>query len=149
VVGRALRTRPPLRLVAALPLVLLAGCAGNPPQVCSLVLLESSVTADLSGLDVDLRSLDAVLCVEDDCATPDNWSGDHPAGGIVYRADPDIPRGDEVEVRVVLTDPETGAEVYLGSGPVPVEMVEPNGPGCGETRTLPTVTAEPDGTLRA
>ncbi len=143
-VRRALRIRP-----AAVLLIGLAGCGNGPPQVCSLVMLESSVTADLSGLDVDLRSVDAVLCVEDDCAAPDAWSRDRPAGGAVRRDDPDVPRGDEVEVRVVLTDPSTGAEVYRGSGTVPVEVVEPNGPGCGETRLLPAVTAEPDGTLRA
>lgn len=142
-VRRALHIRP-----AAVLLIALAGCGNGPPQVCSLVLLESSVAADLSGLDVDLRSVDAVLCVGDDCAAPHD-SGEHPAGGIVQWVGPDIPRGDEVEVQVVLTDPGTGAEVYRGSGTVPVEVVEPNGPGCGETRVLPTVTAEPDGTLRA
>ncbi|MDT0276421.1 hypothetical protein [Blastococcus goldschmidtiae] len=143
-VRRALRIRP-----AAVLLIGLAGCGNGPPQVCSLVMLESSVAADLSGLDVDLRSVDAVLCVEDDCAAPDPWSGDAPPGDTVRRVGPDIPRGDEVQVRIVLTDSGTGAEVYRGSGAVPVEVVEPNGPGCGETPVLPTVTADPDGTLRS
>ena len=103
------------------------------------------MAVDVRGLDVDPATVDALLCVEDDC---DALSG--PAdGGIVRRIGPDVPRADEVEVRLVLTDPGTGAEVYRGSGTVSVEVVEPNGAGCGETRTLPTVTAERDGTLRA
>ncbi|SDE85097.1 hypothetical protein SAMN05660485_01858 [Blastococcus fimeti] len=132
-----------------MPLGLLAGCTGGAPQVCSLVMLESSLAVDLSGLDVDLRSVDAVLCVEGDCGAPAPWAEGGPAGGIVSRIGPDVPRRDEVEVRVVLTDPGTGTEVYRGSGTVPVEVVEPNGPGCGETRVLPTVVAAPGGTLRA
>lgn len=136
-------------MLAALPLGLLAGCTGGPPQACGLVMLESSVAVDLSGLDVDLRSVDAALCVADDCGAPAAWSEGSPAGGIISRIGPDIPRGDEVDVRVVLTDPGTGIELYRGSGAVPVDVVEPNGPGCGETRTLATVVADPDGTLRS
>lgn len=132
-----------------MPLGLLAGCSGGPPQVCTLVMLESSVAVDLSRLDIDLRSVDAVLCVANDCGAPAPWSEGGPAAGITSRTVPDIPRGDEVDVRVVLTDPGTGAELYRGSGAVPVDVVEPNGPGCGETRTLPTVIADLDGTLRS
>lgn len=145
-VRRVLRGRSPLRLAAVLPLAVLTACTGGPPQACSLVMLESSVAVDLSGLDVDLRSVDVALCVANDCGT---WSQGSPAGGIISRIGPDIPRGDDVDVRVVLTDSSTGIELYRGSGAVPVDTVEPNGPGCGETRTLPTAIADPDGTLRS
>jgi hypothetical protein len=110
-------------------------------------MLVGSVTVDVGALDVDARTVDALLCVEDECAARDRGYGDG-GEGVVLRRDPEIPHRDEVEVRVVLTDPDTGAELYRGTGVVPVDVVEPNGPGCGETRTLPTVTAEPDGTLR-
>lgn len=136
-------------MLTALPLGLLAGCTGGPPQVCSLEMLESSVAVDLSGLDVDLRSVDATLCVADDCGATAAWSAGSPPAGIISRIDLDIPRGDDVDVRVVLTDPGTGIELYRGSGAVPVDVVEPNGPGCGQTRTLPTVIADADGTLRS
>ena len=142
-------TRSLLRLGAALPLVVLTGCTGGPPQACSLALLVGSVSVDVSALDVDPGSVDALLCVGEDCGPRDPSFEDRPAEATVARVDPDIPPGDEVEVRVVLTDPATGTELYRGSGQVPVEVVEPNGPGCGEARVLPAVTAHPDGTLRA
>jgi hypothetical protein len=146
---RGLRGRWPLPLAAVLPLAVLTACSGGPPQACSLVMLESSVAVDLSGLDVDLRSVDAALCVANDCGATRPWTEGSPTGGIISRIGPDIPSGDDVDVRVVLTDPGTGIELYRGSGAVPVDTVEPNGPGCGETRTLPTVIADPDGTLRS
>lgn len=132
-----------------LPLVLLAACGDAPPQVCSLDMLEGSLSVDIGALGVDPATVGALLCVEDDCGDVAPPSPTGRAGPLVSRFDPDIPRADEVEVRVVLTDPVTGAELYRGSGTVPVEVVEPNGPGCGESRLLPTVTADPDGTLRA
>ncbi len=146
---RAPATRSTLRLVVPLPLVVLAGCTGGPPQVCSLVLLESSVTVDLSALDVGPRSVDALLCVGDDCEAGSALFGDDAAEPVIHRTDPDIPSRSTAEITVVLTDPDTGAELYRGDGTVPVEVVEPNGPGCGETRILPTVIADPDGTLRS
>lgn len=135
-----------LRLAAALTLLGTAGCGGDAPRVCSLELLSGSVAVDVHALDVDPRTVDALLCVEDECAAPDGGYGN---GDLLIRLDPEVPRRDEVRVRVVLTDPGTGAELYRGSGAVPVEVLEPNGPGCGETRTLPTAIADPDGTLRS
>lgn len=120
--------------------------------MCSLVLLESSVSVDIGALPVDPATVGALLCVEDDCADRDPWFDDAEAARAVpriSRVGADIPDRDEVQVRVVLTDPGSGAEVYRGSGAVPVDVVEPNGPGCGKTRTLPPVTADPDGTLRS
>ena len=135
-----------LRLAAGLALLGTAGCGAGEPRVCSLELLIGSVAVDVSALDVDPRTVDALLCVEDECAAPDGGYGD---GDVIVRTDPEVSRRDEVRVRVVLTDPGTGAELYRGSGAVPVDVVEPNGPGCGETRTLPTVIADLDGTLRS
>ena len=57
-------TRSALRLVAALPLGGLVGCTGGPPQVCSLELLESSVSVDIGALPVDPATVGALLCVE-------------------------------------------------------------------------------------
>ena len=137
-----------LRLAAGLALLGTAGCGAGEPRVCSLELLIGSVAVDVSALDVDPRTVDALLCVEDECAAPDRGYGGG-VGDVIVRTDPEVPRRDEVRVQVVLTDPGTGAELYRGSGAVPVDVVEPNGPGCGETRTLPTVIADPDGTLRS
>ena len=135
-----------LRLTAGLALLGTAGCGGGAPRVCSLEALSGSVAVDVHALDVDPRTVDALLCVEDECAAPDGGYGN---GDVLVRLDPEVPHRDEVRVRVVLTDPGTGAELYRGSGAVPVDVLEPNGPGCGETRTLPTVIADPDGTLRS
>lgn len=142
---RTLSTRRPFRLLVALPLTALAACTGGPPQACSLELFVGSVGVDVGGLDVDTATVEALLCVEDDCGA--GYPG-HGGAAVVGRTDLEIPSRDRVEVRVVLTDPGTGAELYRGRGEVPVEVVEPNGPGCGESRTLPEVVAEPDGSLR-
>ena len=114
-----------------------------------MVALVTSVSVDVSALPVDPRTVGATLCVEEECGPREPWVEGLPAEATVHRVEPRIPDRDDVEVRVVLTDPVTGAEVYRGSGSVPVEVVEPNGPGCGETRVLPGVVADPDGTLRA
>ncbi|MCA0144116.1 hypothetical protein [Blastococcus sp. LR1] len=147
---RARGTRSPVRPGAALALLVLAGCSeGGPPQACSLVMLVTAVSVDVSALDVDPRTVGASLCVESDCGARDPWYEGSPVEETVHRIEPRIPDRDEVEVRVTLTDPGTGGELYRGSGTVRTELVEPNGPGCGETRVLPAVTADPDGTLHA
>ena len=59
----------------------------------------------------------------------------------------DLPGRDEVAVRVFVADATTGAELYRGAGRVRTEVLEVNGPGCGESLSLPRVSARPDGTL--
>ena len=145
-IRRFLLGRVVLRLAAGLALLGTAGCGAGAPRACSLEALSGSVAVDVGALDVDFRTVDALLCVEDECAAPDRGYGD---GDVLLRYDPEVPRRDEVRVRVVLTHPGTGAELYRGSGAVSVDVLEPNGPGCGETRTLPTVIADRDGTLRS
>ncbi len=138
------------------------GCAA--PHACTLVMHEPGVTVDVGGLDLDLRTADARICLDAECtdvpvtvlmpaptsapttAEPTDPAQAAPEDASVQWQHP-IPDQDRVEVTLVLTDRVTGGELYRGRTTAEPEVTEPNGPGCGEVRTLPPLTARADGYL--
>jgi hypothetical protein len=138
------------------------GCAA--PHACTFVMYEPSVTVDVGGLDLDLSTADARICLDAECtdvpvtvlmpapttaptpAEPTDPAQAAPEYASVEWQHP-IPDQDRVEVTLVLTDRVTGGQLYRGRTMTEPEVMEPNGPGCGEVRTLPPLTARADGYL--
>ncbi len=147
------------------------GCAE--PRACTLVMHQPGVTVDIGRLDLDPLTADARMCVDAECtdvpvtvlmpaatagpggpsfpsapttAEPADPAQDAPEGASVEWQHP-IPDRDRVEVSLVLTDRVSGGELYRGQTTAEPAVIEPNGPGCGETRALPPLTARPDGYL--
>ena len=124
---------------------LLWGCAQ--PEACTLIGFVPSVAVDLGDVVTDPATVAVTVCLDEECGPADvGVAPDEPATAVWQR---DVPDRDEVTVRVTVTDATTGAELYRGAGPVRTEVLEINGPGCGESLSLPRVTARPDGTLVA
>ena len=136
----------PVRTVAVAATALAAlvcGCA--PPQACTLIGFVPSVAVDLGAVVPDPAAVEATVCLEEECGPADvGVAPDEPATAVRQQ---DVPDRDEVAVRVTVTDAVTGAELYRGAGRVRTEVLEINGPGCGESLSLPRVSARPDGTL--
>ena len=126
--------------------VLLPGCGA--PQACTLIGFLPSVAVDVSAVTPDPAAIDATLCLDDECGAAELvLTPGEPALAVWQREA--IPRREELEVRLTLIDAATGAEVYRGAGGAPTEVIEVNGPGCGESVSLPTLRALPDGRLEA
>ncbi|SNR38383.1 hypothetical protein [Blastococcus mobilis] len=137
------------------------GCAA--PRACTQVMYEPGVTVDLGGLDIDLRTADARICLDAECTdvpvtvlmpAPTSAPSAEPTGPaqiLPERASVEwqrpVPDQDRVEVSLVLTDRVSGGALYRGRTTTEPTVREPNGPGCGEIRTLPPLTARPDGYL--
>ena len=143
--------RPVLALLLPLGLAAAAGC--QEPTACTLVMIVPSVSVDVAQLGIDPTATDARICLDDECADAALQTLPHEptdaAGPVTAVWERDIPDRERVDVTLLLTDRAGAAERYRGQGRVRTETVEPNGPGCGETVTLPPLTALPDGSLRA
>jgi hypothetical protein len=130
------------------------GCA--PEHACSLIAIDASVTVDVGFVGIAPETTTARLCLDDECTDlpvealdPEPGSGQaaQPEVPASVRWRRDIPRRDEVTVTLDLTDRATGAPLYHGEGRAVPDVLEPNGPGCGEAVALPTLTASTAGTL--
>ena len=145
--------------------VVLTGCTGPIGGGCTEMFLVTGVEVDTGALDLP-AGVTGRVCLDDECAdvavdaAPVTTSGvieacvhDQcttmdatplpPAGVSWERPIPDV---ETVQVTLTLTD-AAGAVLWSGSAAVDTEVVEPNGPGCGQTTVLPDLRATPDGRL--
>ena len=126
---------------AGLLTVVLSG--GTEPQYCTEMADQVDVRVDTTGLDLPAGTAGR-LCVEDECT--DLVVGADllfPEGAYWGRLIPDV---ETVQVTLTLTD-AAGALLWSGSAAVDTEVIEPNGPGCGQTTVLSELRATPDGRL--
>ena len=152
-------------LVLLLTGVVLTGCTGPLVDGCTEMFLVTDVEVDTGALDLpagvtgrvclDDECADVAVdaapvttsgvieaCVDDQCTTMDA-TPPPPAGVFWQRPIPDV---ETVQIALTLTDP-AGTQLWSASAAVDTEVVEPNGPGCGQTTVLPDLRATPDGRL--
>ncbi|GAB3476169.1 hypothetical protein [Nocardiopsis coralliicola] len=153
-------------LLAGVPLLGAAGCgAGGEPgagpgKPCTAIGAPEMVAVEIAPGDAeDVRSGTVEVCDGGDCTTEDLELSDEtrtvdegcdggscsarsePTGGMRGKAQFDGLPTQQVDVRVVLTA-DDGAEVFDETAAVRPEMVEPNGPGCGEQGPQAQLTIE-------
>ncbi|WP_222192583.1 hypothetical protein [Modestobacter italicus] len=133
-------------LVLLLLGVVLTGCTGPIGRACTEMAVMVDVRVDTTALDLPAGATGRV-CLDDECTD------------VVVGADPlsfypqgvwwgrDVPDLETVQISLTLADP-AGTQLWAGSAAVDTEVVEPNGPGCGQTTVLPELHATPDGRLR-
>ena len=129
-----MRVGPALLLLAAL-----AGCTG---QTCTAIGADTSLRVDTTALTLPAGAT-ARICLDEECTDAELGGELFPQGALRTGSVPDAPT---VQVRVTLTD-AAGTQVWSGGAAVDTQVVEPNGPGCGQDTVLPTLRATPDGRL--
>ena len=150
-------------LVLLLTGVVLTGCTGPLVDGCTEMFLVTDVAVDTGALDLPAGVM-ARVCLDDECTdvavdaapiTPGpvtacvddrctTMAAPPPPAGVVWQHP--IPDVETVQVALTLID-AAGAVLWSGSAAVDTEVVEPNGPGCGQTTVLPDLRATPDGRL--
>ena len=147
--------------------VLLTGCTEPLGRACTEMGLVTGVEVDTGALDLPAGvtgrvclddectdvAVDAALittdrviehCVDVQCTDTTVAATPPPPAGVSWQRP--IPDVETVQVTLTLTD-AAGAVLWSGSAAVDTEVVEPNGPGCGQTTVLPDLRATPDGRL--
>ncbi len=120
IAARSSRTPRVARWAAGLAAVATLASCGGESMVCTLVAVDDAVFVDLSALPDDVRAT-AEICLDDECE-PANLGG-----GVLAIA---AVEGRELQ-RSLSIRSETG-EVLAGPRGILLEVVEPNGEGCGE-----------------
>ena len=126
--------------LALLLLAALASCAG--PRECTLIGTDTAVRVDTSALDLPSGAT-ARVCLDEDCAEADLGGPLFPQGVLWAREIPAVPA---VRVSLTLVD-AAGTETWSADASVDTQVVEPNGPGCGQDTVLPELRATLDGRL--
>ena len=127
---------------AGLTLLLLAALAGCTGQTCTTIGADTSLRVDTSALDLPAAAT-ARACLDGECTDAELGGPLFPQGVLGTGTVPDVPT---VQVSLTLLD-AAGTELWSAGAPVDTQVVEPNGPGCGQDTVLPRLRATPDGRL--
>ena len=132
-----------MRAVLLLLVAVLTGC--TPDGGCTEIAAMVDVRVDTTALALPAGAVGRI-CLDDECTDVVVGADLYfPQGAWWGRAIPDV---ETVQESLALAD-AAGTPLWSGSAAVDTEVVEPNGPGCGQTTVLPELRATPDGRLEA